>query len=696
LCRAIPENTLAIQAGRLCRRLAVLVLLLLPAWAGVQAGECGQPDFTGQMYVTKTFSSSIAGVSNSYQDYSPEYLQYLSSTLRNWCVDHHGSWVNGGCSTGPNWVCNLNGGGSNAGSRTLPVPVPRISTSQMMKQEVLNSATQQILVPVLSGLFSNLFNFDSGADDAQNAQLQQQYLQQQAQLAAQRKAAEEAHKQQMLNDLSGTMKLSGGSDLQLKTTDNDAGGLRLKLIGGINDGDHAGNPSLPGIALNGGNVPYGVPGLPGIYTNGPSTAPVMQESGMQLKLGDSNTVSNPTPPAPPATDSTAQVGGLQLKLGDSGSSAPAAQTTGSSSQTPAQQAGPSLVPAPSSTTADAANGGSNSAQTQAQQIQANSQAATNATSMEGAKALAGQGWDGGSVNGKAVALPVPLPSANATVMVPVQPKNFQPASPVPPPALVASMDRPVPILNTVIANQAPGKPLFKPEISAAVQAMSNEQLRAKYCQVQEMEKQLHAGFLKEAGAFDGWQKNVGEAKRAEYEESRQCFFDNLAESMADAAGEKLVDFGDWILNGMLKKGWEGAEEFKKNVELLTTMKSTAEDVNESLDKFQKSEKSAYDRRMLSISLINDFYSIASKMPGVGGGKNKDDKGVDYGQITGLGICMANYMVTIAEQRLLNEELSQANKSVEDQLRAESALSKFSGEMVSAQLIRGMHPAEACK
>jgi hypothetical protein len=651
------------------------------------SSQCGMPVFTGQMYTTIN--------SWGLQNYSQQYLDWRNGELRQWCVDRHGSWLNGGCTPGPNWVCNLNAGTANAGTRQLPAPAPHISTSQTMKQEIVSSAMEQIVEPLLDSLFAKIFN--SGADDAQNAQLQQQYLLQQQQLAAQRKAAEERRKQKMFDDLSGTMKMNGSPNLQLKTSGGDAGGLHLKLIGGIYDPNHAGNPSLPGIALNGGNTPYGVPGLPGIYTNGPSSAPVMQESGLQLKLGDSSTNSSSTPASPPATDSTAQAGGLQLKLGDSGSnnpSAPATQSVDASKQPSAQQSGPSLVPAPTTTTTDAANAvppsATNAARnpvlSQAQQIQANSQAAAAASSSEAMKAQSAVGWDGGSAHGGSA---VHLPSPNAALAMP-KPAPVAPSAPTSnpaPPVQVANLERPVPVLNTVIAGKAPGSPIFKPQISAAVQVMSNEQLRAKYCHVQGMVKQLHEGFLKETGAFDGWQKQVGDAKRAEYEESRQCFFDNLAESMADAAGEKLVDFGDWMLNDLLKKGWEGAEEFKDNVELITTMKSTAEDVKEALDKYHNSEKTVYDRGVLSASLLNDFYSIASAMPGVE---------FDGTEFTGLAICMANYMVTTAEQRLLNEELSRANKSVEDQLRAERALSKFSGEMVDAQLIRGMHPADACK
>jgi hypothetical protein len=354
------------------------------------------------------------------------------------------------------------------------------------------------------------------------------------------------------------------------------------------------------------------------------------------------------------------------------------------------------VQAQTTTTADAAsnnvasnpaagNGAPASALSQLKQIQANSQAAANASSIEAMKEQASVGWDGGSLHpGSAVS----LPKGNASVTIPKQGATSSAArASSPAPVQVASLGSPASVLSAVSAARAPGAPIFKPEISATVQAMSNAQLQAEYCHVQGMVKQLHEGFLKESGAFDGWQKQVGDAKRAEYEESRKCFFDELAEGLADAAGEKLIHFSDWMLNDLLKQGWTDLDEIKENAALITTMKSTAEDVQEAIEKYGKSEKNSYDRGMLSASLLQDFYSAADKLPGV----------KFHGtEMTGLAVCMANYMVTSAEQRLLNEELSQANKSVEDQLRAENALSKFSGELVDAQLIRGLHPATACR
>jgi hypothetical protein len=131
------------------------------------------------------------------------------------------------------------------------------------------------------------------------------------------------------------------------------------------------------------------------------------------------------------------------------------------------------------------------------------------------------------------------------------------------------------------------------------------------------------------------------------------------------------------------------DAIKENAELITAMKSTAEDVQDAAEKYRESEHAAYDRGMFAARLLQDFYSIADKMPGAGFSKHGTE-------MTGLGVCMADYMVATAEQRLLNEELNQANRSVEDQLHAENALSKFSGELVDAQLVRGMHPSELCK
>ena len=69
----------------------------------------------------------------------------------------------------------------------------------------------------------------------------------------------------------------------------ETGGQGLKLKLGDGDGGQAGIKGLPGIYLNDGKVPYGIPGLPGTYTGGPRDGAGLKNSGLTLKIGDQGT-----------------------------------------------------------------------------------------------------------------------------------------------------------------------------------------------------------------------------------------------------------------------------------------------------------------------------------------------------------------------------------------------------------------------
>ena len=156
--------------------------------------------------------------------------------------------------------------------------------------------------------------------------------------------------------LNATLKLSGLPDLQLKGVGNNGPGLQLKL-GDSADGQ-AGIKGLPGIYLNDGKVPYGIPGLPGTYTGGPGQGSGLTNSKLALKTGDSgadtqtgSSLPAANPGGPSAAPDTASNSGttneskLALKLEDSGaapaSSAPSsaqAATFDPSKMTPQQLA----------------------------------------------------------------------------------------------------------------------------------------------------------------------------------------------------------------------------------------------------------------------------------------------------------------------------------------------------------------------
>jgi len=192
-----------------------------------------------------------------------------------------------------------------------------------------------------------------GGSSNPQAEAQQEALKQQMMLELQRRQAEaeRLHQEEearriaaMYNRLYATLKLSGLPDLHLKGMDSNGPGLKLKL-GDSTDGQ-AGIKGLPGIYLNDGKTPYGIPGLPGIYTGGPGQGSGLTNSKLALKMGDGSTGAapganaGPVPAGPsggeqpsgaraatsgPAT-ALANESGLQLKTGDS-NTAPAAQAT---------------------------------------------------------------------------------------------------------------------------------------------------------------------------------------------------------------------------------------------------------------------------------------------------------------------------------------------------------------------------------
>jgi hypothetical protein len=127
--------------------------------------------------------------------------------------------------------------------------------------------------------------------------------------------------------LNSTLKLTGLPDLKLKDVGSSGPELHLKL--GDNADGQGGIKGLPGIYLNDGKVPYGIPGLPGMYTGGPGEGSGLSNSKLGLKLGHSDPAAQPaiagdatgagrSQDAPLAADNgaiPATETGLQLKVG---------------------------------------------------------------------------------------------------------------------------------------------------------------------------------------------------------------------------------------------------------------------------------------------------------------------------------------------------------------------------------------------
>ena len=118
---------------------------------------------------------------------------------------------------------------------------------------------------------------------------------------------------------------TGGSGPGSGLTPQNESKLQTR-VGDSADANHAGNPNLPGLALNDGKQAYGIQGLPGIYTGGAGSGSGMTppgESGLKMKTGAS---AAPAPgPSPVLTPQTAAqpVAALQQQANVSQAAAPA-------------------------------------------------------------------------------------------------------------------------------------------------------------------------------------------------------------------------------------------------------------------------------------------------------------------------------------------------------------------------------------
>jgi hypothetical protein len=142
----------------------------------------------------------------------------------------------------------------------------------------------------------------------------------QAEAERQRQEEDARRLAEMYNRLKTNLKLSGLPDLKMKGIETGGPGLKLKL--GEGDGGHAGVKGLPGVYLNDGKQPYGIPGLPG--GRRPPRWGGMKNSGLTLKMGDQGTgaaqsAADPGMPAGAASgaESTLEnADGLQVREGD--------------------------------------------------------------------------------------------------------------------------------------------------------------------------------------------------------------------------------------------------------------------------------------------------------------------------------------------------------------------------------------------
>ncbi|MEW6719382.1 MAG: hypothetical protein AB1346_02920 [Thermodesulfobacteriota bacterium] len=156
-----------------------------------------------------------------------------------------------------------------------------------------------------------LFGSGSNPQAEQQKRLMMEELQRRQAEAERQHREEEARRLAAIyNRLSSTLKLSGVPNLQLKEVSGGSPGLKLKL--GDSAEGHAGIKGLPGIHLNDGKTPYGIPGLPGIYTGGEDQGSGLTASGLKLKTGDGAGGNAPAGAAQAAPAAPVQPGPLPL------------------------------------------------------------------------------------------------------------------------------------------------------------------------------------------------------------------------------------------------------------------------------------------------------------------------------------------------------------------------------------------------
>src|SRR5512140_2036545 len=136
--------------------------------------------------------------------------------------------------------------------------------------------------------------------EARRREMMEELQRRQAEAERQQREEEARRLAAIYNRLTRTLKLSGTPELQLKGSTGSGQGLKLKIGDGA--GGRAGIDGLPGMYLNSGETPYGVPGLPGIYTGGPGQGSGLSASGLKLKIGGESAAVPPpaTAAAPPA------------------------------------------------------------------------------------------------------------------------------------------------------------------------------------------------------------------------------------------------------------------------------------------------------------------------------------------------------------------------------------------------------------
>jgi hypothetical protein len=597
---------------------------------------------------------------------------YMTGPYRSWCLAHGGTTDrSGNCVRGPNFRCDL-GANANGPQPTTVVgamvqAMPSILLSgggqKAMQQQLLGVASQQMIGSFLSWLTN-----PNPAAAAQKQQMMAELQRRQQEAAAQHRAEEALRLQQTYDRLSGEMKLTGQSDLQLKTSGGDDGELHLKLTGNINDPNHA-----------------GIPGLPGIYLNDPAPAPVMQASGMQLKLGESTDTPSNLPASGLPADVPIADGSPQFKLGDNSSGsvtgpAPPAQPFDPAKMTPQQAA--DMAEATSRLTPEQqqqlmASTTSQPGPASPQSLGASSQAAAAAATPEQAAAQAQVGFD--QAGGVAVLSPSAPPAVQLSA------PTSAPASTDP--MLTGKVTLPVHPGSASEVNVAPGEPIVpspaphlaveRPPASQRIRQMSNAQLLAATCHTHDMLVEMKSGFKDDAEHLEKW-----------YEESADAQTEAL-----NAAGECVVDLskdavGEWLL---AKLGIENKPSVGDKAS--DEWEDFQEDVRKANRDFATSKRTRDDLLDNARAVLQAFYEYTRKQLK---DQSKLKQFSKYGaEIADFVQCATEYSNAVFEWKVNKDQITQTNGNLDTKLKAEQVLSGFYQEQVGEVLRRGLNP-NACQ
>jgi hypothetical protein len=645
--------------GLACRVGGWLTMVVLSATMAQAQGMCDVP-------------TPPANVNSSNQ----AMAAYMTGPYRQWCVQHGGSTRrDGGCDmSGPNWKCNLNasnGGTAQPGSSSaLQAMTSAMLTTPGNATARGNAAALAGTQNLIGSMMSSILNpTPSGPTPEQLAQIRVQ----QQQAEEQRRAAEEQRKQQIAADLYGKMKLSDSSVLSPGAAAN-SNDMQFKLSDDAAPAGHA-----------------GVAGLPGIYLNDPTPAPVMQASGMQLKLGDSNTpsqpASSPAPPdsAPPPSDAASGVqppmvaSGMQLKIGD-GSAAPAAdgQSSGhgstartltaaatSTTAAPDSTASTSATSSVAATSASAATtGGHGSALGQLQTIAASSQQAAASNSLEGASAAASVGFD--KPAGASSSAPVALPNASlhSTIAIPQQaanaPAKLSPQVQPPPPLMAKLEPAPLPTVP------APGP--------SRITQMSDVQLANQIQQVKFKMEMMNQSFQFDVKTLTHAAYASEAAQRKALQAGCVCLSRLLVDAATDGIADKIVD--------KLAAGETMAKIGKFHVAL----EKMSMELQESKSDFEESPKQRDDRLERYYSTMQSTYDFLGEVDEV---TDHQLLGLSkYGSLAmNYAKCLQEYSTAAADYALQAIEISDVNGTLDDKLKAQTALQQYYKKLIDEQLRR---------